>query len=200
MTDQIGHSVALIECSVGGCSRQAVCRGWCNPHYQRYYAYGDPTATIATPRGRRSLPLADRFWAQVKRSDGCWEWQGLILSNGYGQIGGVEGRSVGAHRVAWMLTNGSIPDGLIVCHRCDNRSCVRPDHLFLGTQSDNVLDAVQKGRFPAGEGHGQSKITAVEAAAIRGDMQSTEKALAIRYGISPSQVGRIRRGQSWSTK
>lgn len=87
-----------------------------------------------------------RFWAKVQKSDNCWEWTGLLNAWGYGRF--WTGRHMSAHRYSWELHNGPIPAGLYVCHHCDNRKCVRPDHLFLGTQRDNLLDASRKGRLP----------------------------------------------------
>lgn len=87
-----------------------------------------------------------RFWDKVLIGDECWVWQaGIKPHNGYGAFS-LNGREMVAHRVAWLLCHGEIPDGLRVLHHCDNPPCVRPDHLFLGTQKDNVLDAVAKGR------------------------------------------------------
>jgi hypothetical protein len=94
-------------------------------------------------------PLVDRFWAKVTIGPTCWEWTGAMSSTGYGRMtrGGRGEGWVRAHRVAWELANGPVPDGLHVLHHCDNRSCVNPEHLFIGTRSDNMRDAMQKGRL-----------------------------------------------------
>lgn len=89
-----------------------------------------------------------RFWAAItKIQDGCWLWQGPMARKGYGRFYFTKGKVL-AHRAAWELTFGIIPEGLHVCHHCDTPLCVRPDHLFLGTRSDNMTDAYKKGRLP----------------------------------------------------
>lgn len=87
----------------------------------------------------------DRFWSKVARGDGCWKYLGKIRPDGYGRFK-VKRDYRMAHRVAWTIVNGDIPDGLNVCHHCDVRDCVRPDHLFVGTQADNIHDMWAKGR------------------------------------------------------
>jgi hypothetical protein len=98
-------------------------------------------------------PVSERFWRYVSKPvlEGCWEWTGAKDQSGYGRLASrtPDGRrtTVMAHRVSWEIHHGPIPPGLNPCHRCDNRGCSNPDHLFLGTQKDNVHDAIAKGRI-----------------------------------------------------
>lgn len=97
-------------------------------------------------REARTRPLMERFWEKVDMSGDCWVWTGSCSPWGYGQIGVPPNQIARAHRVSWELHHGPIPHGLYVCHHCDNPRCVRPDHLFLGTPSDNTQDMLHKGR------------------------------------------------------
>lgn len=138
------------RCTIEGCDRHRVARGWCTRHYDAWRRQGDPLAPPRKP-GSPASDLATRFWAKVDISerDGCWPWIGYVKPHtGYGQISlGRNGDPAAkAHRVAWELTNGPVPEGMCVLHRCDNRPCVRPDHLFLGTIGDNNRDRCTKGR------------------------------------------------------
>lgn len=96
----------------------------------------------------RGIPVHIRFWNHVdkKGENECWPWLGSTAS-GYGQFNLGSNIFDRGHRLAWKYTNGEIPDGLYVLHKCDNRRCCNPNHLFLGTQKDNIQDAIRKGRF-----------------------------------------------------
>ena len=96
--------------------------------------------------GPKPKPIHERFWSKVCRGQGCWEWIGM-RSNGYGRfrINNPRRKEL-AHRMAWILTYGSIPDGMVIRHKCDNTGCCNPDHLEIGTQSDNMKDMWERGR------------------------------------------------------
>ncbi len=139
----------------------------------------------------RRRPLADRLWEKVdvRGPDDCWEWQGSLGSNGYGDIG-VEGGLKRTHRVAYELAVGPIPEGLCVCHTCDNRVCCNFLHLFLGTQQDNVDDMWLKRRGRSG---GTPRLSFDDVLMIRhraegGELQVN---LAGEYGVSQSLVNKI---------
>ena len=87
-----------------------------------------------------------RFWDKVEKTDGCWNWK-ANKANGYGHFS-LYGKKIKAHRYSWIMKYGEIPAGMLICHHCDNKACVNPDHLFIGTQSDNLKDCVRKGRKP----------------------------------------------------
>lgn len=139
----------------------------------------------------------NRFWVKVDKSGECWIWTGTAAGNsGYGRFK-LNGKVESAHRVAWMLSNGSeIPKGMSVCHTCDNRLCVNPAHLFLGSQQDNVADAINKGRhhlLPT-RNDGARKLTDEQAREIRDNYVPHyfgARKLARKYGIRHSSVQRI---------
>jgi len=145
-----------------------------------------------------------RYWAKVIRGDGCWEWNAFVNKNGYGQIG-FRGALVYAHRAAWTLANGPIPDGLFVCHKCDNRKCCNPEHMFLGTFEDNMNDKVQKGRQarPIGEKSPTSKLTWEQVREIRERYKNEtimQSVLAKEYGVSASAISHVITNRTWIDK
>lgn len=119
-------------------------------------------------------------------NSGCWLWTGAITKNGYGSRGGRY-----AHRIAWERASGPIPNGLCVCHRCDNRVCVNPRHLFLGTALDNARDRDAKGRS------GSARITAADVVRIRSDKR-TQAEIAADYGLQPGTISSIVRRLRWT--
>jgi hypothetical protein len=135
--------------------------------------------------------LEIRFWgkAQVGGPDECWPWIASSKGKGYGQFW-HDGKSVRAHRMAWELSRGKIPDDMNVLHDCDNRPCVNPAHLFLGTTADNNIDMSAKGR------HGSHKLTRAQATEILAS-PLTHASLAEQFGVSKSMIGHIKAGRSW---
>lgn len=144
-----------------------------------------------------------RFYKKVLKSDGCWEWQASLNHGGYGQIG-FNGGVLYAHRAAWILANGPIPDGLYVCHKCDNRKCCNPEHMFLGTFEDNMNDKVQKGRQnrPVGEKHPKAVLTWDAVKDIRTRVGAGERQVDIakEYGVSPATIGGVVHNRTWVDK
>lgn len=187
---------------------------------------GQPHRFIASHTSRfDGRPLEEKFWARLPEGPGCRLWTGPLNGQGYGRFI-YGGRQLMAHRVAWELTNGPIPDGQDACHTCDKdyplgdityRRCGEPTHLFLGTQADNIADMCAKGRQavgdrngtrihperrPRGSKHGMAKLTASQVAEIRdryADRGISQRVLASEYGIHQSHLSAIVRGARWGT-
>jgi len=144
--------------------------------------------------------LRDRFEAKYipEPMSGCWIWTASIKPNGYGQIRAGTGVSY-AHRVAYELYVGLIPEGMFVCHRCDICACCNPAHLFISDHAGNMRDMIAKERQVnlRGEAHGSSKLTEAEVMEIRA-APGTLKTIAARFEISKSHVGYIKRRKTWA--
>lgn len=154
------------------------------------------------------MSLAARFATKFtpEPMSGCWLWTAALDHNGYGLIGsgGKHGTNLQAHRVSWELHCGPIPDGQCVLHRCDTPSCVNPDHLFLGTQIENLLDMTQKGRrapMPVtdGEANGRAKLTEADVFKIRRLRAAGVggPTLAKQFGVDHKTVYRACSGAAW---
>ena len=146
----------------------------------------------------------NRFWDKVNKSapNGCWEWIGAKLPYGYGVIG-ISGKNVYVHRYSWELHyGGKIPADKCVCHHCDNPRCVRPDHLFVGSQADNMKDMISKGRDrkAIGIAAGKTKLTPEKILEIRMwlFLKYSIRTIASRYGVGKSAIQDISSGKTWS--
>ena len=188
------HSTdGLCRCGCGG-------RTWISTKTDKKIGWvcGKPVRFIKGHYGRPAKDLRLFGWSMVEKTDGCWLWRGS-LSYGYGQIS-YRDKSLRAHRVVYELIYGPIPKGFFVCHHCDKKSCVRPDHLFLGTAKDNSADATAKGLVAHGERNGWSKLTSKAAITIfrqyhRHGIPITR--LGKQYGVTPQAVWHIVIGRTW---
>jgi hypothetical protein len=155
----------------------------------------------------RDCPLEIRLWSRVAINDktGCWEWTGhrktVDGSKWHGTIAAYSNHNAAVHRVVYEMLVADIPAGLCVCHHCDNPICVRPDHLFVGTMRDNVLDMFAKGRGnrPFGENSPSSKLTLRQARQIKrlGGTGLLQREIAALCGVSESIVWSILNGKTW---
>ncbi len=137
--------------------------------------------------------LKKRFWGKVRKAQGCWEWQACVNDAGYGIFGVQNKRIDRAHRISFRLAKGEIPAGMFVCHKCDNRKCVKPSHLFLGTNQDNVADMIAKGRnsTPPPMGGWNRYSYSAEVIALLGAKPDTE--IARQVGVTKYAIQRERK-------
>lgn len=156
---------------------------------------------MPAPSGGRlrsdSLSRPENFWPLVVKGglSECWLWMGKRNRDGYGVCG-----RIGAHRVSWALAHGSIPASQCVLHRCDNRPCVNPSHLFLGTRIDNTADRDAKGRTATGRRVSTAKLSPSQVSEIRqryGSGGETHRSLGSVFGVDHTVIGDILRGKSW---
>lgn len=149
------------------------------------------------------VPVKDRFWNKVKKTEYCWDWIGAKVSNGYGFI--KDKKILLAHRVSFELHHGvKLSKKILVCHKCDNKACVRPEHLFAGTQKDNMRDMIAKGRQPVpyvriGEKNPASKLTTDQVLDIRKQHKNgiQRKKILKEFNISSSLIDKIIARDVW---
>ena len=149
------------------------------------------------------MKIETRFWTKVTPlgPGDCWEWCGDTVAGGYGRFR-VDGKKELAHRVAFALELGEIPDGMLVLHSCDNPPCCNPDHLRLGTCEDNEADKRERSRHhsPGGERNTQAKLREADVGFIRMwlDLGYTQQKIADAFGVHHSTISMIKTGKSWS--
>lgn len=184
-----------MKCSINGCEKKSLARGWCPMHYRRWRIGGDP---IITQRGSDSPA-----WNYRGSFSGCWEWTGGVFNEGrkglcYGRVW-FKGRNRTVHRLVWEEFYGEIPEGLEVCHICDNPKCWRPEHLILGSHKDNMEDRNKKGRhnktkFATGMRLPQTRLSDKEVEEIRflyGTGSYTQSELANIYRVTQPHISDI---------
>lgn len=186
--------LSLPHCQISDCSNVHLARGMCKMHYYRVKAAGE-----LKPRPNDDI---EDYWSQVEKTDACWVWKGMVNKSGYGVYKRKRSfKEKLTHRQSWIMASGAIPDGLWVLHTCDNRPCVNPDHLFLGTCADNNADKIRKGRARnigvIGEKHHAARLTESQVRLIRSDRRPDTEWAKI-FGLSDSAIRDARIGRNWS--
>lgn len=187
-------------CVIDGCERLVNGHGYCVTHYTRWAKYGDPMAGV-----QNHAPPNERFMRKVRKDvSGCWIWEGARHNKtGYGsfQPGGRGSPTTGAHRYSYEMHKGPAPKGLHVMHSCDNRRCVNPDHLSLGTPKNNTDDMLAKGRWHGGVSIGEASGAAKLTEALVREMRAspdTHADWARCLGLGPNTIRAARTGRRWA--
>ena len=185
-------------CSVFNCEEPVYAKGLCNKHYGTLKRTGD---VITTGSLVRKMSVRDRMllYANINEKTKCWEWTKNMNKRGYGVIS-IDDYPELAHRIAYQEFIGPIPENMCVCHKCDNRKCINPAHLFLGTTQDNTQDKMNKGRHVKGEDQHKSILTESDVVRIKkllkkGVLTNTE--IGEKFGVSSWAISRIKCGKNW---
>ena len=144
------------------------------------------------------MTTQDRFWSKVNKTDYCWIWTTGKSSNGYGSFY-FNDKTVSAHKFSWMLYYGKVIDNLKVLHTCDNRACVNPKHLYLGTSADNSRDMTDRDRQAKGENNGWSKLTKEQIISIKSYPyhRGLYRQLSKQFNVTPESISNVCRGIYW---
>jgi hypothetical protein len=185
-------------CQVESCEKVVYrLTGYCRPHARAFELYGDPL--VKKQQQWHGLSVRERFFKYVVRSEGCWAWRSSRDPNGYGRMN-IKNYPELAHRVSWLVHYGAIPHGKHVLHKCDNPSCVNPEHLYVGDHQDNMRDKMLSGRHRyvhhQGSAHGMAKLTEDEVRTIRTSPEQGT-VLAKRYGVTRTTIYDIRSRKIW---
>lgn len=199
-----GRNRTLVTIACAECGAEFQKPAYVVSNNPKRYCSADCVRVVRRRSAASPEPLADRLWRYAKKGepDECWNWTGFKYK-GYGRITQGKGSAkttLQAHRVSWELVNGPLPAGMVACHRCDNPSCVNPDHIFAGTIADNNLDRDTKGRAAFGERVGNSVLKEEQVVELLADLPTDRreiKAAARRYGVSDGAIAAIVRGDNW---
>lgn len=146
-------------------------------------------------QANKPIDLLTKYY---ESEDGCWVYEGRLDSHGYGQMT-VAGKAHLVHRLSWVIHNGPIPENMFVCHKCDYKPCINPEHLFLGTHQDNMTDMVSKDRQALHQGmdNGRCSISELTARSIKANLDKSNQQLSSEYNVPISIVRNIRSGAAW---
>jgi len=154
-------------------------------------------------KGPKPKPIEESFWARVEKTDSCWWWRGYVNNNGYGRLYvALKKKSMSAHKLSYVLAHGDVPEGMVIMHSCDNRKCVNPEHLRVGTASDNQRDAMHKNRAYfsriKGDYHPRSDLSEISVArALLVKDALPVQDIANALGTSKSNIYKIVQKVSW---
>ena len=190
------------NCIIKDCNNLWKAKGYCPKHYQAFLKYGDPLFKSMARRPKKFTSLLENFESRFKKGDPekCWEWLGTKDKDGYGEFScwmSPGYKKFRATRFSYQLYIGDLKSDMLVCHSCDNPSCVNPRHFFIGTAQDNATDMIMKGRSMSGERNNKAKLTEEQAKIIKQSKRRTME-LAREYKVSRSTILRIRQDQIWS--